>query len=206
LQGVDRLLFIPFALAQRDAYVRIVRRALEPTGLEVDSLHEFADPIAAVQDSQAIFIGGGNTFRLLKTLYDLRLMNAIRQRVLAGTPYIGSSAGTNLACPTILTTNDMPIVQPPDFAALELVPFQINPHYLDVAAGSTHQGESREQRLMEYLEENTIPVVAIREGCWLSIEGNRGSVEGQSGAVLFRRDERPCPMEPGGRLDDLLAD
>ncbi len=206
LAGIGRLLFIPHALADHEAYSRVVRQALEPLGVAIDALHEAADPQEAVNDAEAVFCGGGNTFRLLKTLYDLQLIGPLRGRIMDGMPYLGSSAGTNIACPSIRTTNDMPIVQPPDFSALNVVPFQINPHFTDAVPGSTHQGETREQRLQEYLEENEIPVVGIREGCWLQIHGNQGQVGGRHGGVLFRRGASPYPLSPGGRLDDLLSD
>ena len=157
-----------------------------------------------VEDAEAVFTGGGNTFRLLKTLYDNDLVEPLRQRVLAGMPYMGSSAGTNITCPTIRTTNDMPIVEPPSFSALNLVPFQINPHYLDANPDSTHQGESRATRLTEYLEENDTPVLGIREGCWLKINGDGGAIAGSNGAVLFRRNEPLIEMSSGDSLEQLF--
>lgn len=200
-----RLLFIPFALADRDRYVTVVREALAPLQIEVQSLHECNDPREAVQHAEAIFTGGGNTFRLLKTLYDLGLMEMLRERILGGTPYMGSSAGTNIACPTIRTANDMPIVQPPSFQALNVIPFQINPHFIDADPSSRHQGETREQRLAEFLEENPGPVIGIREGCWLEIRGASGTIGGSSGGVLFRRSAPPVPLRTGDRLDEWLA-
>ncbi len=206
LAGVSRLLFVPFALADHEAYTKTVRSAMEPLNLQVAGLHEFPDPVAAVRQAEAVFVGGGNSFRLLKTMYDRQLLEPLRQQIGAGIPYLGSSAGTNLACPTIRTTNDMPIVQPPNFAALGVIPFQINPHFVDADPKSTHQGETREQRLQEYLEENEIPVLGIREGCWLEINGDRGEVCGQRGGILFDRDCPPRPISSGERLDDLLCD
>ncbi len=205
LQGVSRVTFIPFALANRDAYARLAEKSLRRFGYQMNSLHEMQDPVAGVQQAEALFTGGGNTFRLLKTLYDLQLMDPIRQRVAAGVPYMGSSAGTNITCPTIRTTNDMPIVEPPAFAALNLIPFQINPHYLDADSSSKHQGETRETRLREYLEENTVPVLGIREGCWLNIQGRNGTVQGQNGGVLFCPDQGLREMVAGDPLDDLLS-
>jgi dipeptidase E len=204
LQDVPQVTFVPFALANRDAYARLARSTFGRFGQELVSLHECADPVAAVHEAQSIFTGGGNTFRLLKSLYQLELLEPIRQRVLAGIPYMGSSAGTNITCPTIRTTNDMPIVEPPGFAALNLIPFQINPHYLDADPDSTHQGETRETRLREYLEENDIPVLGIREGCWLTIRGNRGTVQGSRGGVLFQRNRPKRELQTGDSLDDLL--
>jgi len=143
LGGIRRLLFVPYALHDRDAYADSVQKRFEAMGYALDSIHR-ADPKQAIQAAEAIFIGGGNTFRLLKLFYDFDLLGAIRERVQNGMPYMGSSAGSNVACPTIKTTNDMPIVQPPSLNALGLVPFQINPHYLDAEANSRHMGETRE--------------------------------------------------------------
>jgi len=156
-----------------------------------------ADPLRAVADAQAMFVGGGNTFRLLKTLYELDLIDLIRQRAEAGMPYMGASAGSNLAGPTIRTTNDMPIVQPPSFNALGLVPFQINPHYIDADPSSTHMGETREQRLREYLEENTVPVVAIREAAMLHLVNDVVTLKGKAGARIFKRGQEPYEVQAG---------
>lgn len=205
LDGGGRLLFVPFALAQHDLYADRVRQALQPVGIEVDSLHTAVDPVAAVERAAAVFTGGGNTFRLLKTLYDRQLLEPLRQRIGQGMPYMGSSAGTNIAGPTIRTTNDMPIVQPPDFAALGVVPFQINPHFVDARPDSTHQGETREQRLAEYLEENDVPVAGIREGCWLEVREGTCVAGGENGGLVFARNQDPRPFASGQRLDDLLT-
>ena len=158
----------------------------------------------APKETDAIFIGGGNTFRLLKTLYDLDLIDVIRERVDAGMPYIGSSAGSNMACPTIKTTNDMPIVQPPSFNALGLISFQINPHYLDPDPNSRHMGETREERIIQFLEENETPVVGLREGAMLRIENGGTILKGSTGARIFRRGFDPVEISPGAKLDDLF--
>lgn len=204
LQGVKTVTFVPFALANREAYSRLAEKAFRSFGFGMQSLHQTEDPKAMVAEAEAIFTGGGNTFRLLKTLCDYQLVAPLRQRVLAGMPYMGSSAGTNITCPTIRTTNDMPIVEPPSFTALDLIPFQINPHYLDANPDSTHQGESRATRLSEYLEENETPVLGIREGCWLKINGAGGEVAGSNGAVLFRRDQAALEMKSGDSLEQLF--
>lgn len=205
LTGIETLTFIPYALANRDAYARLCRQAIEPLGVRVQSLHEASDPLAALSEAEAVFTGGGNTFRLLKALYDADLVGPLRTRILAGMPYMGSSAGTNLACPTIRTTNDMPIVEPPSFTALGVVPFQINPHFLDADPKSTHKGETREQRLAEYLEENTTPVVGLREGCWMTVNDDEYRIEGLAGAVLFQTDKKPISLETGTCLNDVMA-
>ena len=151
MSGVERVLFFPYALYDRDGYAAKARKRFAEMGYGLDSAHEAPDPLRAVEDAEAIFVGGGNTFRLLDTLYRLDLIEPIRRRVEAGSPYMGASAGSNVAGATIKTTNDMPIVQPASFEALALVPFQINPHYLDPDPGSTHMGETRETRIREFL-------------------------------------------------------
>lgn len=204
LGDVKRVLFVPFALYDRDAYAATARDRFARMGYELSSLHEAGDPLRAVADTQAIFVGGGNTFRLLKTLYDRELLTPIRQRVANGMPYIGSSAGSNIAAPTIKTTNDMPIVQPPSFDALGLVSFQINPHYLDPDRNSKHMGETREKRLQEFLEENDTPVLGLREGAIARCENGRITLKGSTGARIFRRGLDPVETLPGDRLDELL--
>ncbi|HUO86535.1 MAG TPA: dipeptidase PepE [Thermoanaerobaculia bacterium] len=201
---VDRVLFVPFALHDRDAYAAKARERFAALGYGLDSLHEAADPVAGVGDAQAMFIGGGNTFRLLSTLYERDVVEPIRRRVAAGMPYIGTSAGSNVACPTIRTSNDMPIVEPPSFAALGLVGFQINPHYLDPDPTSKHQGETREQRLREYHEDNELPVVGLREGAMLRVEGAAVELRGSAGARLFRRGRPPEELLPLSRLERFL--
>jgi dipeptidase E len=174
-------------------------------GYELTSIHSAANPAQAVKETDAMFIGGGNTFRLLKALYDFDLLDVIRERVDAGMPYIGSSAGSNMACPTIRTTNDMPIVQPASFNALGLVPFQINPHYLDPDPNSRHMGETREERIIQFLEENETPVVGLREGAMLRIENGEIMLRGSTGARIFRRGFEPLEFTPGAKLNELLS-
>jgi dipeptidase E len=203
LQRVRRILFVPFALADHNAYAGKVRERFRRMNCEIDSLHESPDQEQAVKNADAMFIGGGNTFRLLKSLYDFGLMQTIRDRVEQGMPYIGSSAGSNIAAPTIRTTNDMPIVEPPSFDALGLVPFQINPHYLDADPASKHMGETREERLLQFIEENETPVAALREGAWLRIESGSCELRGTTGARLFRRGSPPAELEPGSTIDLL---
>jgi dipeptidase E len=204
LDGVRRLLFVPFALADHDGYTAQVADALAAHGVEVLGAHQ-DDPIKLFDSAQAVFVGGGNTFRLLRELYARELLAPIRDRVARGTVYIGSSAGTNVACPTIRTTNDMPIVQPPAFEAAGLVPFQINPHYLDPVDGDTHMGETREERIQQFLEENDVPVLGMREGTWLRREDAVLTLDGDAaGARLFRRGGEPQEIGPGTDLSGLL--
>ena len=204
LGPVRCLVFVPFALKDRDAYGTKVGDRLRSIGVEVRTLTADGAGQRLAREAEAVFTGGGNTFRLLKTLQESGLLSVLRERALDGMPYLGSSAGTNIAAPTIRTTNDMPIVQPASFEALGLVPFQINPHYLDAEPGSTHMGETREQRLKEFHEENETPVVGIREGAWIRVEGARATLGGSRGARIFRRGQEPEERRTGESLDDLL--
>jgi|SRR5687767_1503809 len=204
LGRVKRILFVPFALSNRDAYAAQARARFAGMGFALDSLHEATDKRRAVVTAEAIFIGGGNTFRLLKALYDFDLLQPIRERVARGMPYIGSSAGSNVAAPTIRTTNDMPIVEPPSFAALGLVNFQINPHYLDPDPSSRHMGETREERLLQFLEENKTIVVGLREGALIRVEHGRTLLKGSTGARIFRPGQAPLEVLPGAELNDYI--
>ncbi len=204
LGPVRRLVFVPFALKDREGYGAKAAERLAAIGVEVRTLTADEAGLRLARETESVFTGGGNTFRLLKTLQESGLLPILRERALAGMPYLGSSAGTNIAAPTIRTTNDMPIVQPASFEALGLVPFQINPHYLDADPGSTHMGETREQRLKEFHEENEMPVVGIREGTWIRVEGDRATLGGARGARIFRQGQEPEERETGESLDDLL--
>jgi len=199
-----RVLFVPFALHDRAGYTARARARFAAEGLEVDALSADEQGHRAVDRAEAVFVGGGNTFRLLKTLQESGLLEPLRRRAQAGMPYLGASAGTNVACPTIRTTNDMPIVQPARLDALSLVPFQINPHYLDPDPSSRHMGETREDRIREFLEENDVPVLGLREGSWLRVEGRSGVIQGSAAARLFRRDQPPEERPSGASIDDLL--
>jgi dipeptidase E len=216
--SVRRVAFVPYAVFDRDAYAARVRGRFDRMGLALDSVHDTAfdarvrqgyrlaqgKAAQAIEEADALFIGGGNSFRLLDALWRDDVIEPIRRRVLAGMPYIGTSAGSNVACPTIKTTNDMPIIQPPTLEALRLVPFQINPHYIDPIPGSTHMGETREERIREFHEHNPEAVVGLREGAWLLIDGAAVALEGSTGARLFRRGEAPAEVPSGSRLDFLL--
>jgi dipeptidase E len=197
LASVRSLSFVPFAQADHDGYTARVRERFEAMQLDVMQVRERAD----VERAEALFIGGGNSFRLLKTLYERDLLDVIRARATDGMPYIGSSAGTNVATPSIRTTNDMPIVYPPSFDALGLVSFQINPHYLDPDPSSTHHGETREERIREFHEENATPVVGLREGSMLEVDNGVVTLLGMKTARLFRRGEEPVEIESGSRLE-----
>jgi dipeptidase E len=204
LGNLKTVLFVPYALHDRDGYASRARERFRTMGYDLDSIHTISDPVKAVNDAEAIFIGGGNTFRLLKALYDTDVLQLIASRVTAGMPYIGSSAGSNVAGPTIRTTNDMPIVEPPSFAALGLVPFQLNPHFLDADPNSTHMGETREERILQFLEENDTPVAGLREGAMLVAENDSYLLKGSSGARIFRKGQEPVEARPGEKLDHLF--
>lgn len=204
LSAIRRVLFVPYALFDRDGYAETAQARFASLGLALESVHRAADARRAVEEAEAIFIGGGNTFRLLDHLYRYELLDPIRRKVASGTPYLGASAGSIVACPTIRTTNDMPIVQPPSFDALGLIGFQINGHYLDPDPHSTHMGETREVRLREFHEENDTPVVGLREGCLLQLENGSVTLQGPHPARIFRRGLPPLEVPPGSRLEEVL--
>ncbi|XP_035220427.1 alpha-aspartyl dipeptidase-like [Stegodyphus dumicola] len=187
--NVSEVLFIPYAIRDYDGYKNKVSGPLEKLGLHIESIHEKKDPVEAVNQSKGIFVGGGNTFLLLKTLYEKQLIRPIRQSVLTrGVPYMGSSAGTNVATRSINTTNDMPICYPPSFEALKLVPFNINPHYIDADLNSKHMGETREERIKEFLgEPECAPVLGLREGSCLLVESEKATLLGINSAILFEK-------------------
>jgi dipeptidase E len=205
LGNVRKVLFVPFALFDRDAYAAKARERFAAMDYQLTSIHEIENQQETVENAEAVFIGGGNTFRLLKSLYECGLLEPIRRRVENGMPYIGSSAGSNVAAPTIKTTNDMPIVEPPSFAALGLVDFQINPHYLDPDPASKHMGETREERLLQFLEDNETPVVGLREGAIIRVENGSALLKGSTGARIFRRGHEAIEVLPGARLDELVS-
>ncbi len=184
-----RVLFIPHALKDHEGYARKARAAFESIGYGLDSLHEAPSRKQAVEQAEAVFTGGGNTFRLLAALHRFELIGLLRRRVGEGMRYAGASAG----------------LEPPSFEALGLVPFQINPHYLDPDPRSTHMGETRETRIREFHEENETPVVGLREGAMLRVEGERVTLKGLAGARIFRRGQDPVEVSPVAALEPLLG-
>src|SRR5882762_6760739 len=204
LGDTSRVLFFPFALYDRVAYANKARARFAAMGYELDSILEPTGSEKAVARSQALFVGGGNTFRLLKAFYAFELVHAVRRQVEEGVLYIGSSAGSILAGPTIKTTKDMPIVDPPSFDALNLVPFQISPHYLDPDPASTHMGETQEERIMQFLEENEEPVVGLREGSILLVREGTVRLKGLNAARIFRRGENAVEAPSGSNLCPVL--
>jgi len=197
-----KALFIPYAAVtfSYDDYELKVRNKFRETGHDVISIHHYSDPVAAVQKASAIVVGGGNTWMLLRLLRYYKLIDPVRKKVLSGIPYIGWSAGSNTACPTIRTTNDMPVTQPSSFKAFNLIPFQINPHYLD-ANPDGHAGETREQRIEEFIEVNPdIWVAGLREGTMFHIEDNKIRLIGPRKARIFKKDHQPFEL---GENDDF---
>lgn len=198
----ERVTFVPYALADWDGYADRAISALRSFGLDAVSAHRSGDSRRAILDAEVVMMGGGNTFRLLDSLHHLDVLDGLSERVRAGASrYMGASAGTNVACPTIRTTNDMPICLPPGFDALGLVPFQINLHFIDADPLSTYMGETRENRIEEFLEENDCPVLALYEGSWLRVSGDRATLTGP--ARLFRREGTEA-FPDGGDLSHLL--
>lgn len=199
----ETIAFIPYAAVtfSFDEYEQKINQRFNEIGLKVRSIHHEVNPIKFIENADVIVVGGGNTFHLLKHIYENNLIDIVRQKVNNGTPYIGWSAGSNMACPTICTTNDMPIVQPPSFEAFNLIPFQINPHYLD-ANPDGHAGETREQRIMEFLAANpTKNVLGLREGCWLLINDNQITLHGTKTARVFKANTPPYELSPGSIND-----
>jgi dipeptidase E len=201
-----RLVFVPYAMHDWGGYAGKARERFRAMGLALKSIHATSNMERAVDEAEVIFVGGGNTFRLLKGLYDHDLLALIRRRVAAGTSYIGSSAGSIVACPTLKTTKDMPIAQPPSFDALGLVAFQISPHYLDPDPASTHMGETQEERIQQFLEENETPVVGLREGSMLRVQDGVVLLKGPHSARIFRRGEKPFEAAPASNLRPLLEE
>jgi len=201
-----RALFIPYAAVtfSFDAYEEKVSERFRQIGHDIVSIHRFEDPLSAIRNAPAIVVGGGNTWNLLKMIRDNNLIDAVRQKVLGGTPYIGWSAGSNIACPTIRTTNDMPVVEPDSFKSFNLIPFQINPHYID-ANPEGHAGETREQRIEEFIEVNPGVIVAgLREGTMLVIENGKISLVGPRKVRIFRKGSAPVELGPGDDFSLLL--
>jgi len=201
-----KALFIPYAAVtfSYDDYEEKVAERFREIGHEIVSIHHFRNHSAAVKEAEAIVVGGGNTWKLLKTIRDNDLVDIVRQKVISGTPYIGWSAGSNVACPTIKTTNDMPVVEPDSFEAFSLIPFQINPHYID-SNPSGHAGETREQRILEFIEINPeIFVAGLREGTMLVLEGNNITLTGPRNIRIFKKGELAREMSAGDDFSFLL--
>ncbi|MBN2633719.1 MAG: dipeptidase PepE [Bacteroidales bacterium] len=201
-----KVLFIPYAAVtfSYDLYEAKVAERFNEVGHNIVSIHKFDDPVKAISEAEVLAVGGGNTWKLLKTIRDNKLIEIIQKRVREGMPYIGWSAGSNMACPTIMTTNDMPVVEPGPFTAFNLIPFQINPHYLD-ANPEGHAGETREQRIQEFIEVNPhVYVAGLREGTMLLLEENNISLIGPRSLRIFRKGMAPDEKQAGDDISFLL--
>ncbi len=197
-ENCKSIVFIPYARPggiSHEEYTHKVRIAFAEINIEVKGIHEFEDPITAIKDAQGIFTGGGNTFLLVFQLYKNKLMDVLSQTLKKGTPYLGTSAGSNIAGISMQTTNDMPIIYPPSFQTLGLIPFNLNPHYLDPDVQSKHMGETRETRIKEFHAFNSVPVLGLREGSWLEVKGEQIILKGKFSARLFRQNHLPEEIE-----------
>ena len=204
--NVKQLLFIPYARPSgisHEAYTQKVNEAFAKINITVKGIHEFENKTEAIENAQGIFTGGGNTFLLVSQLYKNNLIDTLESVVKNGTPYLGTSAGSNICGLTMHTTNDMPIVYPPSFRTLGLVSFNINPHYLDPIEGATHMGETRETRINEFHHFNPQPVVGLREGSWLAVKGDSIKLKGDLTARIFKRNETPTEVVPESELNNL---
>ncbi len=205
--GVDKIAFIPFArpggISYND-YTSLANNFFSSLGKKIIGIHESDDMPETLNECDGIFAGGGNTFVLLNALYKYKLMEPLRKRLLAGTPYLGTSAGSNILGISIQTTNDMPVVYPPSFAALEVVPFNMNPHYTDPDPDSKHMGETRETRIKEFLVFNDVPVAGLREGSYFIVSGNNMRLGGNHSVRIFERSKEPYEINPGSDVSFLL--
>ena len=205
-KNIDTVLFIPYArpggISHQD-YTEIVQTAFSKINKVVKGLHEFDDPKDAIESAQAIFTGGGNTFVLVNQLYKNDLISKLKTSIESGTPYLGTSAGSNICGLSIGTSNDMPIVYPPSFNTLGIVPFNINPHYLDPDSESTHMGETRETRIKEFHKFNSQPVIGLREGSCLKVKGSKIVLIGSLKARIFEKNKQPYEIETGADLSYL---
>ena len=205
-KGISTLLFIPYARpggVSHDDYTKKVSEAFAKINISIKGIHEFENPIQALEEAKGIFTGGGNTFLLVTQLYKTGIIETLERVVKNGTPYLGTSAGSNICGLTMETTNDMPIVYPPSFNTLAFVPFNINPHYLDPIEGSTHMGETRETRINEFHQFNSQPVLGLREGSWLEVHGDKITLKGKLKARLFKQNIEPVEIETGADLSHL---
>lgn len=205
--GVSEIVFIPFARPGGmtwDEYTAIARKYFESIGISVKGIHEFDDMKVGLKNAQGVFTGGGNTFVLLREVWEQGLMEPLREKINTGAPYMGTSAGSNLTGQTVNNTNDMPIIYPPTFEAVGAIPFNINPHYLDPDPNSTHMGESRELRIKEYQTYNDLTVVGLREGSYLKVYGNDISLGGEHSMRIFEKGKEPYEIPTGGDVQFLM--
>ena len=201
----DEVLFIPYARpggTSYDAYTKIAQEGFRHIDKKIVGIHTFKDPTKAIQNAKGIFTGGGNSFVLVNTLYQNSLLPVLKAKITNGTPYLGTSAGSNIAGPNIKTTNDMPIVYPPSFETLGIIPFNINPHYLDPDPTSKHKGETRETRIKEFHKFNTTSVIGLREGSWVRVQHNEITLKGGNlSARIFEKDKKPYELSVESSLN-----
>lgn len=205
-QNCKTILFIPFARPggiSHDDYTAKVKLAFAKIDVDVKGLHEFENPVEAINQAEGIFTGGGNTFLLVTQLYKFKVMTVLADAVKNGIPYLGTSAGSNITGLSMQTTNDMPIIYPPSFQTLGLIPFNLNPHYLDPDMNSKHMGETRETRIQEFHQFNSIPVLGLREGSWLDVKGEKIILKGTLTARLFKQNQLPEELENESDLSFL---
>lgn len=203
-KGVKTLLFVPFARPggiSHDDYTSKAQKAFSTINIKVEGLHTKVNKSEAILNAEAVFTGGGNTFVLLNHLYKYNCINALQKAINNGTPYLGTSAGSNICGQNIKTTNDMPIIYPPSFNALQLINLNINPHYLDPIIDSEHMGETRETRIKEFHTQNTIPVVGLREGSWLQVLGNNITLKGNLSARIFEKNKLPYEIKTNSKIE-----
>lgn len=206
-QSTDEIVFIPYARPSGisyDEYTSIAESAFQKIGKQIRGIHTFENPARAIQNAKGVFTGGGNSFVLVSEIYNQNLIQQLQEVIQKGTPYLGTSAGSNIAGPSIKTTNDMPIVYPPSFETLGIVPFNINPHYLDPDLDSKHKGETRETRIKEFHKFNDIPVIGLREGSWIKVQNSQIVLKGaRLTARIFEKDKTPYEIEANTSLSFL---
>ncbi len=206
-EGIDEILFIPYARPgglSYEEYTEKVRATFDQLNIKIKGIHECNNPKNAIENAKAFFTGGGNSFVLLHTLQQQKLVKILANEIKKGKPYLGTSAGSNIVGQSIMNTNDMPIMFPMNFQAMGILPFNINPHFLDPIPNSTHMGETRETRIQEYLVFNTIPVIGLREGSWIAVTGNEIKLKGPHSARWFEQGKEPIEIESGSVIKSFL--
>ena len=200
----DTVIFVPYARPggiSHDEYTEKAAKAFEKIDKKLIGLHTFENPLEALKTAKGVFTGGGNTFVLVNALYKLKLMQPLREAIFNGLPYLGTSAGSNICGVSMMTTNDMPIIYPPSFKTLGVIPFNLNPHYLDPDTSSKHMGETRETRIKEFHTQNTIPVVGLREGSWIRVQNEKIVLKGGLDARIFEQEKEPYEIKTGTELN-----
>lgn len=205
-KDIEKLLFIPYARPggiSYTSYTAVAQKAFTQIGIKVTGIHEYDSPKTAIENAQGIYVGGGNTFVLLHEIYKQGIYHTLQHKIASGTPYLGTSAGSNIAGETIATTNDMPIMYPESFNALQCIPLNINPHYLDPSPTSTHMGETRATRIKEFHTYHDIPVIGLREGSWLMVQDDTITLQGDQSARVFEQNKAPYEIQSNTKLEFL---